>query len=99
MLRRLHVFELQFSVYAADPAVHDAITGSYQRTLRGIHLVKEQGLDVRVAMPVMALNVDQVPAVEALCRELGVTFTRGPLIFPKNNGDLEPRNESKADKI
>jgi radical SAM protein with 4Fe4S-binding SPASM domain len=106
-LKRAHVGELQVSVYAADPGVHDAITqepGSHARTLRGIALAREQGLKVRVAMPLLASNAGQAPAVESWCREQGLAFLQGPLIFPRNDGDRHPltllaSSEQMADVI
>jgi len=92
-LKRLHVSDMQFSLYAADPAIHDQITqqpGSQRRTLRAIDLAREQGLRIRIAMPLMAANADQSPAVEALCKERGLRFTQGALIFPKNDGGRQP---------
>jgi radical SAM protein with 4Fe4S-binding SPASM domain len=102
-LKRLHVAELQFSVYAADPGVHDAITqqqGSLERTLRAIDLAREQGLKIRIAMPLMAMNADQAPAVKALCDSQGLVFAQGPLIFPKNDGDRQPlRTVATAEQL
>jgi radical SAM protein with 4Fe4S-binding SPASM domain len=92
-LKRSHVSELQVSVYGADPKVHDAVTqapGSHERTLRGIALAREHGLKVRVAMPLLASNAGQSPAVESWCREQGLAFLQGALIFPRNDGNRYP---------
>jgi mycofactocin biosynthetic radical S-adenosylmethionine protein MftC len=92
-LKHLHVAEVQFSVYAAAPHIHDAITrhsGSHERTMQGIALAKACGLNTTVAAPLLAPNAQHIPALRQLCLTLGVTMTEGPLIFPRENGDPQP---------
>jgi radical SAM protein with 4Fe4S-binding SPASM domain len=92
-LKRLHVSELQMSLYAVDAGIHDAVTGrpgSHRSTVRGIELARQQGLHVRVATPIMKANAEQIPALAEFCVQRGLAFTPAPLIFPKNDGNMAP---------
>lgn len=65
-LGRLRINVTMVSVYSLDAEVHDAITtrpGSLANTLRGIELLLDQGLKVRVATPVMGENLDSYQAL------------------------------------
>ncbi len=64
-----------FSFYAADPQVHDAITGtrgSQRRTLAAITRVLADGLPLRVSVIVMDQNRTQLEATRALLLGLGL---------------------------
>jgi radical SAM protein with 4Fe4S-binding SPASM domain len=90
-LANLHVLELQVSLYGASAQVHETVTrvpGSFPATLDGIQHLSMRGLRVRVMMPVLALNVQEVGAVREICEQLGVTFQRSLSLFP---GDDESR--------
>jgi radical SAM protein with 4Fe4S-binding SPASM domain len=92
-LSDLHVHEFQVSLYGASPQVHEAVTrvpGSFLATLRGIRQLIDQGLRVRIMMPVLALNVQEVGAVRALCEELGADFQRSLLLFSGDDGSDDP---------
>ena len=70
-LRALGVSKIQISIYSADPAIHDAITkvrGSFERSLQAIRFLKAQGLQVKIACPLMKLNVGGLAAVQALAK-------------------------------
>ena len=92
-LSDLHVHEFQVSLYGASPETHEAVTrvaGSFSMTLRGIRRLLDQGLRVRVMMPVLAMNVREVGAVRELCEQLGTDFQRSLLLFPGDDGSDDP---------
>jgi pyruvate-formate lyase-activating enzyme len=77
LLRELlpHAPSFAFSVYAADPERHDAITrvaGSHTRTLRALSMCLEAGLGVRVGATLMADTLDQREPLRALLIGCGV---------------------------
>ncbi len=89
-LRELGVEQIQISIYSHHPEVHDAITklpGSLKRSVEAIRLVKSQGLKVAIANVLMTANMGDHAGVQALARELGVTYTLDPTITPKMDGD------------
>jgi radical SAM protein with 4Fe4S-binding SPASM domain len=89
-IRDLGVEQVQISVYSARPEVHDAITklpGSLKKSIRAIRFLKSQGLKVVIANVMMTANLGEHAGVQALARELGVTYTLDPTITPKIDGD------------
>jgi radical SAM protein with 4Fe4S-binding SPASM domain len=89
-LRELGVEQIQISIYSHRPEVHDAITklpGSLKRSVAAIRFLKSQGLKVTIANVLMTANMRDHAGVQALARELGVTYTLDPTITPKMDGD------------
>lgn len=92
-LREFGVRRVQISVYSADPAVHDAITkvpGSLQRTLAAIPLLIEQGLQVKLACPLMIQNLTAYRGVMALAEKLGIPYVLDLTITPMMDGAATP---------
>jgi pyrroloquinoline quinone biosynthesis protein E len=92
-LAELGVATVAVSYYAADPAIHDAITGrsgSHAATLAGIEHLRDAGLLVIVACAVMAANQGQVEAVARQCQALGVLLSFDGRIRAANSGDAGP---------
>ena len=89
-LRELGVEQIQISIYSHRPEVHDAITklpGSLKRSVAAIRFLKSQGLKVTIANVLMTANMRDHAGVQALARELDVTYTLDPTITPKMDGD------------
>ena len=89
-MRELGVQSVQVSIYSHRPEVHDAITklpGSLKRSIAGIRLLQSRGLRVIMANVLMRQNLNDYAGVQALARELGVTYTIDPTITPKMDGD------------
>jgi radical SAM protein with 4Fe4S-binding SPASM domain len=89
-LRELGVEDIQISIYSHRREVHDAITklpGSLKRSVEAIRFLKAQRLKVTIANVLMTANLGDHAGVQALARELGVTYTLDPTITPKIDGD------------
>lgn len=93
--RRLAALEpltVEVSLFSADAAVHDAITrvpGSFRRLMRGIELLKAEGLRVYVKSVIMKPNLAGLTELATFGRKLGVashTFTAE--VSPRIDGDL-----------
>jgi radical SAM protein with 4Fe4S-binding SPASM domain len=90
-LRELSVRKIQISIYSAQPEVHDAITkvrGSLERTLAAIRFLQAEGLQVKIACPLMKRNLTAYRNVQALAAELGVPYVLDMTITPKMDGDM-----------
>ncbi|HXN18254.1 MAG TPA: radical SAM protein [Candidatus Binatus sp.] len=90
-LRDLRVRKIQISIYSAEPEVHDAITkvrGSLERTLAAIRFLQAEGLQVKIACPLMKQNLTAYRNVQALAAELGVPYVLDMTITPKMDGDM-----------
>ncbi len=89
-LRELAIESVQISVYSHRSEVHDAITkvrGSLQRTLSGIRLLRDRGVQVSMAGVLMRQNMADYKEVQRLAESMGVGFTLDPTITPKLDGD------------
>jgi len=95
-MAKLGVHQVQISVYSDDPETHDGITklpGSFRRSLDAINLLRDSGIHVVLADPLMRANIDDYRKVQTLAEELGVAFTFDPTITPMINGDLDLSNQ------
>ncbi len=89
-IRELGVDTVQISVYSHRPEVHDAITKlphSFERTVKAIRFLREQGLRVTIANVLMTVNSSDQSGVQQLAAELGVHYTLDPTITPMMDGD------------
>jgi radical SAM protein with 4Fe4S-binding SPASM domain len=92
-LGELGVRRVQISVYSDEPSVHDAITkvpGSLERTLAAIPRLLEQGLQVKLACPLMRQNLLAYRGVMALAERLGVPYVLDLTITPMMDGAMGP---------
>jgi radical SAM protein with 4Fe4S-binding SPASM domain len=89
-LRELGVRRIQISIYSTEPEVHDAITkvrGSLVRSIAAIRFLQAQGLQLRIACPLMTRNLTAYRGVHELAEELGVPYVLDLTITPKMDGD------------
>ena len=89
-LRALAIDTVQISVYSHRPAVHDAITKlphSFERTIKAVKFLRDQGLRVKIANVLMTANLSDHTGVQDLATELGVNYGLDPTITPMMDGD------------
>jgi radical SAM protein with 4Fe4S-binding SPASM domain len=88
-LRALAVDTIQISLYSHRAAVHDAITKlphSFERTVRAIQFLRDQGLRVSIANVLMGPNLADHYGTQKLAAELGVHYTLDPTVTPMMDG-------------
>lgn len=88
-LRELDIRKIQISIYSAEPAIHDAITkvpGSLERSLRAIEFLLAEGLQVKLACPLMKQNLAAFREVQSLAEKLGVSYMLDLTITPMMDG-------------
>lgn len=85
-----NVYRIHISLYSAEPVVHDRITGmsgSYYKTLRTLHLLKEAGFNLRINCCLMKSNFAGYKKVkEEIGDRLGIPVRFDPVIFPRDDG-------------
>lgn len=89
-LKALGVRQVDISLYSAEAAVHDWVTkvpGSFERTLKGIELLKAAGITVKLNCPLMRQTAGQYKEIRALAERRGVLCGFDPMITAKNDGD------------
>jgi radical SAM protein with 4Fe4S-binding SPASM domain len=89
-ISELGIETIQISVYSHRAEVHDAITKlphSFERTIRAIRFLHDQGLRVTIANVLMTANSGDQAGVQKLAEDLGVHYTLDPTITPMMDGD------------
>ena len=89
-LRDLVIDTVQVSVYSHRPEVHDAITKlphSFERTMKSIRFLRDQGLKVTIANVLMTANLRDQYQLQKLAAEMGVHYAVDPTITPMMDGD------------
>ncbi|HWZ82370.1 MAG TPA: radical SAM protein [Terriglobales bacterium] len=89
-IRELGVDTIQISVYSHKAEVHDAITklpGSFERSIKAIRFMREQGLKVTIANVLMTWNRHDSDGVQELAVSLGAHYTLDPTITPMMDGN------------
>lgn len=84
---------VEVSLYSMKPEVFERITrqeGSLGRTLRGIELLRERGVEVKIKVPIMTHNLGQEREVLEYARRVGAGFASDPRILHRKDGDTEP---------
>jgi len=92
-LSRLNPFEVEISVYAANPNIHDLITGmegSFELTWKAIRLLKNEGIKVNLKTPVMTLNQKEIKPLRDLARDLDVLIQFSYVLSPRDDGNPAP---------
>ncbi len=93
-LRQLSVMEVEISLYSPRADVHDFVTGvsrSFERTVRAIELLVENGLSVCAKTPVMSVNENDISQYIAFVNGLGATHRfdiEG--LLPEEGGNRAP---------
>ena len=100
-LKQASLDSLQVTLYAADPAIHNRLTGSehHAHTVDGIRRAVEAGLDVSVNTPLCRLNADYASTL-ALIHKLGVRFvTVSGLICTGSAAEKHIESDLSSDEL
>lgn len=85
----MKVNSVSFSLYSADPAVHDGITkvpGSFERTLKRLMMFKCAGIDTYVKTVVIQQNLDSLEGLLELGRRLRIPVNPATSISDTHTG-------------
>ncbi len=88
-LAGLHVLGVEMSLYGADALVHEEVTGvngSFERTLRAAHLLRERGIKVYLKTVLMRRNIHQVDQMRALAAGLGAEYAADLYLTAQRDG-------------
>jgi radical SAM protein with 4Fe4S-binding SPASM domain len=90
LIRNLYA-TVEVSLYSMDREVFERITqkpGSFERTLRGIELLREREIEVLLKIPMMVHNTTGFEKVFEYAARVGATARADARIVAKKNGDL-----------
>ncbi|MBN1794903.1 MAG: radical SAM protein [Candidatus Omnitrophica bacterium] len=84
---------IELTVNAVTKELYEYITqteGSYERVKRGVSLLTDRRLPVKIKMQVTKENIAEWPRVRAWAEELGFRFSTSAILYPRLNGDKTP---------
>ncbi|MFH1858203.1 MAG: radical SAM protein [Candidatus Omnitrophota bacterium] len=86
-------FFVETSCHGPTEEVFDAVTqvpGSFEKFVKGVRLLLERGIPVRVKTKAMTLNRGRLDDIKKLVEGFGLKFRFSTNIYPALNGSLEP---------
>lgn len=92
-LREWYPYLVEITLYGATAETYEKITGvrgSFERCLRGIELLQERGVPLRLKTMVMTLNRHEFTAIRAIARERGLDFRFDVVLNPRRDGAKRP---------
>jgi len=88
-------FRVEITLYGATQETYERVTGipgSYARCMRGIELLLERGLPLRLKTILMTLNQHELHDMQAFADSLGVDFRYDPMINAGLDGEGKPKS-------
>jgi len=83
------VRRVQLTLCGATPEVHDYVTrleGSFDKTMNAIHFLRNSGIKIEIAFPLMGLNFHQRYLAKQIVESLDCLFFPSHIITARNNG-------------
>jgi radical SAM protein with 4Fe4S-binding SPASM domain len=93
LLASLRPLEVDLSLYAGDPQVHEEVTqhpGSWERTVAAARRLIARGVTVTLRCPTMDINAGAIAGLDALAAEIGARASVDPKITAREDASLEP---------
>ena len=92
-LARLRPLAIEITLYGRTRETYESLTGvpgSHERCLRGIRLLLERRLPLKLKTVAVTLNRHELPAMRAFAEELGVPFKFDSLLNPRTDCSRSP---------
>ena len=92
-LAKYRPFSIEITLYGATRETYDALTqvpGSYDRCMRGIQLLIERNLPLKLKTVPTSINQHEVYEMKHLAESLGVEFKFDPLVNPRIDCSQSP---------
>lgn len=86
-------FAIEITLYGATKETYEALTqipGSYDRCMRGIHLLMERNLPLKLKTVPTTINQHEVYAMKKMAEDMGVEFKFDPLVNPRIDCSQSP---------
>jgi radical SAM protein with 4Fe4S-binding SPASM domain len=84
---------VEITIYGATKETYERVTGvagSYERCLKGIELLVEQGVNLRLKAMLMTINKHEYWEMNKLAESYGQPFRFDPILNPRLDGSREP---------
>ena len=86
-------FSIEISLYGATQATYERVTGipgSHSRCMRGIELLLERHLPLKLKSVLITLNQHELAQMKQFSENLGLEFRFDPVINPRIDGSSHP---------
>jgi radical SAM protein with 4Fe4S-binding SPASM domain len=86
-------FAIEITLYGATRETYEALTripGSFDRCMKGIHLLLERNLPLKLKTVPTTVNVHEVYEMKQIAEGLGVEFKFDPLVNPRTDCSQSP---------
>jgi radical SAM protein with 4Fe4S-binding SPASM domain len=95
--------ELEVSVYGVTQATYEGVTrraGSYAAFRRGLALLLEKGIKVRLKAMALRSNLHEVPEIARFCRERTTDYFRlDPFLHLRYDGNQQRNGEIRSERL
>ena len=95
--------DIEVTVYGITQETYEAVTrrpGSYAAFRRGLRLLLDSGVKVRLKAMALRSNAHELPAIAAFCREHTMDYFRfDPLLHLRFDGNSQRNEEIKAERL
>ncbi|MCF6148022.1 MAG: radical SAM protein [Candidatus Kuenenia sp.] len=91
-LKELNVWRIEVTLFSMDEGIHDSITGvkgSHKRTMIGVNILKEEGINVTLKMPLLKQNDSEYSAIVKFAEDSKFGFIASPMIIPRLDGSKD----------
>jgi radical SAM protein with 4Fe4S-binding SPASM domain len=86
-------FDIEVTLYGRTKATYETLTGipgSFEKCLRGIELLRERGLPLKLKTVALTINKHEIASMKRFAAELGVEFKFDPMINPRIDCSSSP---------
>lgn len=86
-------FDIEITLYGRTKATYESLTGipgSFEKCLRGIRLLLDRKLPLKLKTVALTINKHEVKAMKQFAEELGVEFKFDPMINPRIDCSSSP---------
>ncbi len=86
-------FAIEITLYGRTKATYESLTGipgSFEKCLRGIHLLVDRKLPLKLKTVALTINRHELPAMKKFADDLGVEFKFDPMISPRIDCSSSP---------
>ena len=86
-------FAIEITLYGRTKATYESLTGipgSFEKCLRGIELLRERNLPLKLKTVALTINKHELPAMKKFAADLDVEFKFDPMINPRIDCSSSP---------
>jgi radical SAM protein with 4Fe4S-binding SPASM domain len=86
-------FDIEVTLYGRTKATYESLTGipgSFEKCLRGIHLILQRNLPLKLKTVALTINKHEIAAMKKFAHDLGIEFKFDPMINPRIDCSSSP---------